>query len=805
MLKNYFKIAFRGLLKNKSFTLINILGLALGVTAFLLIVFYVVDELSYDRYNIKASRIYRVNEDLKLGDNKVQYAVCMAPLAQTLKSDYPEVENVVRFKRTSSHFKKGTETFLEYDVLFADASVFDVFTLPLIYGDAHHALAKPNTVVLTKTAAKKYFGRTNVVGESLLADNNVSLLITGVMNDMPATSHFKANFLVSMSSYPNSYSDEWLRSDYNTYVLFHDKSGSKKLEAQFSQLLKKYSGLQMQSELKMSYDAFEKGGSYFKLNLIPLTDIHLHSNMTGELGVNGTVQYVYFFSIIAIFILVVACLNFINLSTARSANRSREVGVRKVLGSARKQLVFQFLSESVLIVFIATLIALAAAALLLPVFNQLSGKSLAVTVGTLQWLVPAVLISIMVVGLLSGAYPAFFLSSFRPVDVLKGKLSGGFQSSKLRNALVTFQFFISVFLITGTLVVFKQLQYVQNRDLGYNRNQVLIIHNAFELGNQAKVLKQELRAMPGVVNATLTAFLPVASARNTAIFYKEAVADPKQSLFPQVWSVDEDYVSTLGMKIIAGRNFSNRMSMDSSGVILNQTAVKFLGLINPINKTIYRSSGGVNPTFKPYRILGVVKDFNFNSLRENISPVIMQLSENSGSLSIRINTANLPALLTNIQQKWKSLSSAQFEYAFMDAEFDKLYRTEQQVGKIFLTFTILAITIACLGLFGLAAYAAEQRTKEIGIRKVLGAEVSVIVALLSKDFIKLVVIAIVLATPLAWWAMHQWLQEFAYRINISWWVYALSGCTAIFIASITVSFQSVKAAMANPIKSLRSE
>ncbi len=808
MIKNYIKTAFRSLQKNKGFTTINVLGLALGLATCLLIVFYVVDELSYDKYNVNASRIYRVNEDLKLGDNKVQYAVCMAPLAQTLKNDFPDVENAVRLKKIGDmHVTKGTESILEDNALFADPSVFDVFTLPAIYGDEKTALTEPNTVVITEEMAKKYFGKLNVVGENLIIDGNLQkpIKVTAVIKNIPEQSHFHVDFLVSMASNPEGHSTEWLRSDYNTYVLMRKGADYKRLEAQFPQFLRKYSGGQMQQELNMSYDTFEKNGSYFRLNMMPLTDIHLHSNLTGELGTNGNVEYVYIFSAIAIFILLIACVNFMNLSTARSANRAREVGVRKVLGSARKHLMFQFLAESTMVTFIAVIIALVTAMLALPAFNHFAGKNIIVNSHTLTWLAPSALIAILLIGFLAGLYPAFFLSAFNPMQVLKGKISAGFKGGALRSFLVVLQFSISIFLIIGTLVIYNQLHYIQNRDLGYNRNQVLIIQHAFELGDHAKTFKQEIKQLPGVTNATLSGYLPVKSTRGTGIFYKEAVADPKKSLFPQIWSVDEDYISTLAMKIKAGRDFSAQMPSDSNAIVINETAAKFLGFTDPVNKVVYRSSGGPNPTYKPYTIIGMVKDFNFSSLRDNISPVVMQLNTDNSSLSIKVNTANIPALLSQIENRWKDFTPAHFQYSFMDQDFDAMYRSEQRIGTIFIAFTTLAIVIACLGLFGLAAYAAEQRTKEIGIRKVLGASIATIAGMLSLDFIKLVCISILIASPIAWYLMQKWLQDFAYRIGIAWWVFAIAGVAALFIAFITISFQSIKAAIANPVNSLRSE
>ena len=809
MLKNYFKTAFRTLLKNKGFTLLNVLGLSLGLASCLLIILYVADELSYDRYNTNASRIYRVNEDLKLGENNVLYAVCMPPLAQALKADFPYVENTVRLKNAgSSHIKKGTTNILENSIAFADPSLFDVFTLPMINGDPASSLKEPNSVVLTESTANKYFNSTNVVGKTLTFDDTHFYKVTGVIKDIPKQSHFNFDFFISMSTFPDSRSTEWLRSDYNTYVLFKDAADHKKLEAALPAFLNKYSGDQMQAQLHMSMSAFEKSGSFFRLNLTPLTDIHLKSNRTGELGPNGTMQYVYIFSAIALFILLIACVNFMNLSTARSSNRAREVGVRKVLGSAKKHLVSQFLTESILVTFAATVIAAVATAALLPAFNQLADKNLAITSQTLKWLIPALLFIVVFVGALAGSYPAFYLSAFQPIDVLKGKLATGFKGSRLRSVLVVMQFSISIFLIIGTLVIYNQLNYIQTRNLGYNRSQVLIIKNSFELGNQARVLKQEIKQLPGVVNATMTGFLPTSNWKSTAIYFKDASFDQKKALFPQSWEVDEDYINTLDMKMAAGRSFSSQMLTDSTGIIINEAAAKFMGITDPLNKPLYRSNGGQQSiaNSKQYHIIGVVKDFNFSSLRDVISPVVLTLAKNNGALSIKVNTTNLPALMAQIKAKWQSLSpNVQMNYSFMDQDFDATYRAEQRTGEISIVFTSLAIIIACLGLFGLAAYAAEQRTKEIGIRKILGANIASITGMLSFDFIKLVFIAILFSLPAGWYLMNLWLRDFAYRINIQWWVFALAGVTAIVIAVITVSFQSIKAALSNPVNSLRSE
>jgi putative ABC transport system permease protein len=453
----------------------------------------------------------------------------------------------------------------------------------------------------------------------------------------------------------------------------------------------------------------------------------------------------------------------------------------------------------------AMVIGVVAAAILLPAFNHLADKNIIITRQTLTWLIPAAVALVLIAGLLAGLYPAFFLSAFQPINVLKGKISAGFKGSGLRSFLVVLQFSISIFLIAGTLVVYNQLHYIQNRDLGFNRSQVLIVHNAFELGDHSKTFKHEIKQLGGVQNATMTGFLPVQSNRSTGIFYKGAVADPKSSIFPQIWAVDEDYLNTLGMKIIAGRNFSNKMASDSNALVVNETAAKLLGFTDAVNKVIYTSPGGNNGKFQPMTIIGVVKDFNFSSLRQNIDPVVMELRDDTGDLSIKLQAASISAVLPQIEHDWRELSQAPFQYSFMDQDFDAIYRSERRTGTIAMVLTSLAVIIACLGLFGLAAYAAEQRAKEIGIRKVLGATVTNIASMLSRDFIKLVFIAIIISSPIAWYLMNKWLQDFAYRVNFEWWILAIAGGTAILIAFATISFQSIKAAVANPVDSLRSE
>ena len=809
MIKNYIKTAFRSLMKNKGFTFINVFGLALGLATCLLIVFYVFDELSYDRFNTKADRIYRINNDIKFGGIANSYAVAPAPAAAALKADFPEIEQVMRFRQNGGRrVKKGSQNIQEDNMVYADNTIFDIFTLPIISGSATNALTAPHTVVITERIAKKYFNSTNVVGQVMTFNDTSLFKITAVIKNIPKQSHFNFDFFLPMPGLAESKEVSWLSNNFNTYILLRPGADYLKLQAKLPQFMRKHAGPQFQSILHQSFDAFEKSGSYFRLSLIPLKKIHLQSNTIAELDANGDITYVYIFSAIAIFILLIACVNFMNLSTARSSNRAREVGVRKVLGSPRKYLIAQFLTESIVVTLIGALIAVLAAWALLPLFNQMSGKDLQITPQIISWLLPSLFVIIIVIGCLAGSYPAIFLSGFQPIDVLKGKLASGFKGGMLRSFLVVFQFSISIFLIIGTLVIYNQLKFIRNKDLGYNRQHILIIKNTRSLGNAAKIFKEEVKQLSGVENATMTSALPTMDYGNSNAFFKSPVVDQKNGITSQEWPVDEDYINTLGIKMASGRFFSKDMATDTAALVVNESAAKLLGFANPVDQFLYKPADNMAKNLYKLHIIGVVKDFNFRSLKENVTPMIFTHAyEDRGALSIRIKSAgDVPLILSQVKNIWKQMSpNQQFTYSFMDEDFDAIYRSEQRMGAISISFTSLAIIIACLGLFGLAAYSAEQRTKEIGIRKVLGASMSVIVSMLTRDFIKLVAIAILFASPLAWWAMHSWLQTFAYRITISWWIIALAGLTAVVIAFITISFQSIKAALTNPVRSLKSE
>ena len=808
MFRNYFKTALRNLWKSKGFSFINIIGLAVGLATCLLIMIYVMDELSYDRYNEKAGRIYRLDGEIKFGGNHFILATAPAPAGPAMKEDYPEIEQYTRFRNRGGFLvKKGDQNIREDQVIYADSTLFDVFTLPMIAGDPHTALKEPHSVVITEKAARKYFNGTDVVGRSLVVDDSIFYKVTGVIREIPSQSHFNYDFFIAMSGLDESRrNSEWLSNNFNTYIVLRKDADPKRLEAKFGGMIEKYIGPLIKAAVNMSMADFTKSGSLIEFDLMPLTAIHLHSNKTAELSPNGSLQYVYIFSAIAIFILLIACVNFMNLSTARSSNRAKEVGIRKVLGSLRNNLITQFITESTVISAISMLLALGIAWLLLPYFDQLAAKHMSLGLLSHPWMIPALLVLVLLVGLMAGSYPAFFLSAFKPIAVLKGNLSAGFRTGWLRNILVVFQFGISIFLIVGTAVIYQQLGYIRSKKLGFNRDHVLIIQNCSPLGNGARAFKDDLLRLPGVEGATMTGYLPTSDSRNDNAYFLTTDLDPKKAISMQNWPVDDHYIPVLGMEMAAGRNFSQQFGTDSDGAVINEAAARVMGFQNPVGQKYYDLMDLTTKRLKTWHIIGVVRDFNFNSLRDVVTPMVLYLDENRGNIALRVKSDHIPQLIGQIENKWRAMAPGQpFSYSFMDDDFNALYTSEQRMGNISLTFSLLAICIACLGLFGLAAYAAEQRTREIGIRKVLGASVGGIIGLLSRDFLRLVIISALIAFPFAWWAMHHWLQDFAYRVEISWEVFALAAVLSVGIALFTVSFQAIRAAVANPVKSLRAE
>jgi putative ABC transport system permease protein len=813
MIKNYFKVAFRNLWKNKGYSAINIFGLAIGLATCLLITLYVTDELSYDKHNKNADRIYRINSDLRFGGSDLHITSTSDMMGELLKKDYPQVEEYTRIYNNegSKLIKKGNDFIDESRIAFVDSTFFDVFSLPAIEGNPKKALFEPNTVVLAESAALKYFASTDVLGKTLEindGEKTTTYKITAVIKNIPEESHFNFEFFLSMKN-ANYDWGQLTSHNFHTYLLLKPGTDYKAFEKNFDQYTDKYVLPYAQQFVKISsMDEFRKAGNKLEYSLMPLTDIHLHSDFNFEITPSGNIQYVYIFSAVALFILILACINFMNLSTARSAKRAKEVGIRKVLGTERKTLVAQFLVESTFTALIALAIALLIAYFVLPVFNNVAAKTLTIKDLFHGQILFFLILLPFVVGLLAGSYPALFLSRFKPVVVLKGNANTGFKKSNLRNFLVIFQFATSIILIIGTIVIYSQLNYIQNKKIGFNKEQVLIIDGVTVLNKNAEVFKNDVLAMQGVSSGTLSSYLPVSnSSRSDNTFSTEAVMSTKTGIDMQAWRVDYDYIKTMGMEIVQGRNFSKDYGSDSSAILITETTAKLIGYKEPLGKIIYAPAiNNSDNTLYPLHIIGVIKDFHFESMRQKLGPLCMRLANSNGLASFKVTTTNTKNLIAQVEKKWKLLAPGMpFSYRFLNDSFDQMYRSEQRAGTIAIVFAVLAILIACLGLFGLVTYMAEQRNKEIGIRKVLGASVTNVVTMLSKDFLILVAIASVLAFPLAWWAMHKWLQDFEYRINISAWVFIIAGVTALLIALLTVSFKAIKAAIANPVKSLRTE
>lgn len=807
MFKNYLNIAFRKLWKNKSFSAINIIGLAIGIAICLIIMLFVNNELSYDKFNEKANRMYTVYFQGNVQGEKMNEASIMPPVAQTLKKDYPEVESATRLRDYGKpKLVYNNKSFKEDAFAFVDSNFFQVFTLPLIEGNAKTALLEPNTVVITKALAKKYFGTEDPMGKVIAFKNgnNASCKITGVIDKVPVNANFHFELFASMSSLPESKEDSWMTSNYFTYLVLAKGFDYKKLQAKLPQLVENYMGPQMLKAMGMSLADFRKSGNDVSFHLEPITDIHLDPDFPNALSQSGDIKNVYMFAAIALFMLLIACINFMNLSTAGASKRSREVGIRKVLGSLKIQLVKQFLFESVIISSIALLLSLGIIYVALPAFNQIANQNLSLNFSEHPLLIPGLLLFVLFTGVLAGSYPAFYLSSFKPVAVLKGKFSTDKKSVGLRSGLVVFQFFISILLVVGTTVVFKQLFFMQHKDIGYNKNQVMIIPDTWMLGNNQLAFYNHLVNEPRIASVSRSGFLPAGPSNNNN-FFVSPEQNPGQIVKTLRYDVDENYITTLGMHLQAGRNFSKEYATDSTSVILNATAARVLGWGDKaIGHYISQTSNDGKKNI--YHVIGVVKDFNFRSLHESISPLIMTFAPDPSVLIAKLKTNDAETLRSELSKIWLSYGAEDaMPYSFLDDRFNNTYNAEQKTGTILGIFAGLTIFVACLGLFGLAMFTAQQRTKEIGIRKVLGASVSQVTNMLSKEFLKLVIIACVIAFPLSYWAMSKWLQDFAYRTDISWWVFASAAVIALLIAMATVSFQAIKAAVANPVKSLRTE
>lgn len=805
MYKNYFKVAYRNLVKKKAYSFINIFGLGLGIACCLLIFMFVHDELSYDNYHEKGNRIYRVTHGESSTDQEGKPAYPFwvwgnAPIGPALKNDFPEIEKVVQFSgRADILLTYGDKIYQEDGVFFMDSTVFDVFTWPLLRGNPKTALAAPYSIVLTESTARKYFGDEDPMGKTLVGSespgraNRGDYTVTGVMADIPNNSHFRFNALLSLSTFRESLPDiftSWGYVDFYTYFLIKENVDEAALKAKIPTFVSRHR---------------EYPESKYTITFEPLRDFYLRTTADRQPGETGSLINIYVFSIIGLFILAIGLINFMNLSTARSLERAKEVGIRKSIGAARVSLIYQFLGESLIIVTLSAFVALIIVFVALPFMVDFTGKQLTIE-GLMTWQTTLLFVGLMIiVGLIAGSYPAFVLSGFNPVMILKGISKSATGGESLRKALVIFQFSLSVALIAGTIVVYNQMNHLLNRDLGFDREQMLVLdYNYDEIVNsKSELLKAELEKDPSVLSVAFSRSVPGSYFPHAGTEIETPDGEMKM-LGQPIFQVGMDFIDHFGISLIAGRSYSREFPTDSTrAIIVNEAAAKQYGYNNAADivgkKFSQWGRSGV--------VIGVVKNFNYTSLHRNIEPLTLPfVPYASRYLSIKVKSGNLPQTVGHVGEVWKSLAPHRpFLYSFLDDDFNRQYKGDFMFRRLFTVFSCLAIFIACLGLLGLATYMAQQRTKEIGIRKVLGADIRNIVGLLSKDFIKLVLVAIVIATPISWYAINKWLETFAYRIDIQPWAFILAGVFAVAIAVLTISYQSVKSALANPVSSLKSE
>jgi len=793
MLKNYFKIAWRNLKKNRLYAFVNILGLTIGIVSCLLIGIYIKDELSFDRFNDKADRIVRVTMDYFQGGAPQKIAVTGTKVGPQFKRMFPVVTDFVRVEKRSGIMSYNNRVFDEQAILYADPSFFKIFSYKLINGDAS-GLSVPEKIIVTQSAAKKYFDAENPIGK-ILKIGTKNFMVSAVAADAPSNSQIKFDFITSFNNLDASKQEKWWEANYITYLLLKDGTQLEPLQKQVNVYMNRVS----RTELKM------EGSQYLTYHFEPLTSVHLHSNLPDAPEPNGSVTYIYIMVVVAVLILIIACVNYVNLSIAQSAGRGAEIGIRKVMGAAKGQLFRQFIGESVFVTAIAVILAIGFAFLLLPSFNQLAGKTLQFSALVDPFIIGCIILLGIGIGFAAGAYPALLLSGVKLAKILKSGFS--FTSGQgVRKSLIVFQFVISIFLIITTVVILQQLSFIRNKDIGYNKSNVVVLPINWQILPKVKGLKDEIANIPGVKGVATANNEPINVAWGDGI----TTADGK-AISVNALPMDEDFIKTMQLKIIAGTDYNQTdvLQIDTTNggknfqysFMLNETAAKALGWTpqQAIGKQLSKGSLG--------RVKAVVKDFNFKSFHDPIGPLLIFLDHfQTQKMFVRIDGQNTSAAIQHIEQIWKSrVPERPFSYKFLDDDYDAMYRSEQRTAGVFTTFSALAIMLACLGLFAVTAYAVVQRTKEIGIRKVLGATIPNIITLISKDFLGLVIIATIIASPIAWFMAHKWLEDFAYRINIQWWIFIVAGIASLLVAAVTVSIQAIKAALANPVKSLKSE
>ena len=807
MIKNLIKIAIRNIWKRKLFSLINIFGLTIGITCFFLIIINVRDEFSYDNFHEDKDSLYRVALERIYPDNVVFYAVIPYSIGEAMKNDIPEVEDMTRilFQRQAVVIQYEDQTYEEDKIFFVEPNFFDMFSIPLIQGDPETAFSTQNSTLLTKETAIKYFGDEDPIGKALTTPQG-QILVSGITENVPKNSHMDFDFLVPLSVTGIQNRPNYVSFSSYTYVKLSPSASPEEIESKMPALVELYAAGPIQAQTGVSFKDYTAAGNGYNYFMQPIQDIHLHSNLSAEIKPNGNITYVYVQIAIAFFLIIIACINFMNLATAQSTSRAREVGIRKIVGSTRGSLIRQFLFESTVMSLISLVLAVVLIQLILPMFNQLTRKQLDLQNILDPFNIILFLLIGIVVGIFAGSYPSFVLSAFQPVTVLKGKFTTSRGGTLLRNTLVVFQFALSIVLISMTILVFKQMNFIQNKDLGFKKDNMVVVERVFSLQARSESFKQELLTIPGVIQASGSNTLVQGGFYAGDFFRSDRDSEVKTT---RGMVIDQDFIDTMGLEILDGRGFSKEFN-DDRNILVNESTIREFGWTDPVGMKVRRMGDPNDNATGEYTIIGVVKDFHYESLHKDIDSFIYYcyLSDQQvyNNLNIKIRPENVGEILAAIEEKWTQFVPGQpFSYYFLDDRLNELYNNEKTSGQIFNVFSILTIFIACVGLFGLSAYMTTQRTKEIGIRKVLGSTGSKIVVLLSKDFSKLVLIALIPAVPISWIVMDKWLKGFVYRTGISIWIFPLAGLAALIVAQITVTFQALKAANAHPADAIRSE
>ncbi|MBL7878202.1 MAG: ABC transporter permease [Cyclobacteriaceae bacterium] len=803
MLKNYYLVALRTMRKHKLFSIINIVGLVIGMTCCLLIFVYVQDELSYDRFHKDSENIYRVALHGRISGQEITTTSSSLPLANTMLTEIPGVDDVIRLRPANGGggmaFRYENMAFLEDKIFYADSNFYNFFSFKLLKGNANTALREPNSVVITEAIAKKYFGNEEPLGKTLVIGNSKwACKVTGITAEAPSNSHFHFNGIISFVTVEKDFFPGWTGNSWQTYLKKNPNTPAHEINTKLESVVEKYVGKELEEGLGISLAEFHKQGGLYSYYIYPLVDSHLKAGLPDDIEPSGNMSYVYIFWGVGIFILLIACINFMNLSTARSAGRAKEVGLRKTLGSARRQMVFQFLSESFMYSLIALALALTISFLVLPQFNLLAGKQLSLDAFLSPLFMGTAMLLLILVGVVAGSYPALYLTSFKPVEVLKGKARAGMKSKGVRSSLVIFQFAVSTFLIIATVVVFNQLNFMQSKNLGLDKQNVVVVSGTSILGSNREAFKSSLLEQTGIQSASYTNNTFPGMDNTTVLREKGKDLDHLVGKYNADW----DHLDVMKFTLLEGRFFSREFATDTAAAVINEAAVKEYGFQNPVGEELLDFN---SETPETVHIIGVVKDFNFETLQSKVRPLVIRFTDVSRNLLVRYEGDPRQALSV-IESSWKSLVPGEpFQYTFLDQNFDSLFRSEMRLRDIFVVFSSLAIFIACLGLFALAAFTTEQRTKEIGVRKAMGASVFSLTLLLSKEFTRLVLIAIVPAVAAGWYVANWWLEGFVYRTELSPVIFIGCALLAIVIAWVTVSFQSVKAAKINPVNSLRYE